>query len=360
MNKLAKLIWLPLLVLSFSPTLNAKTYKPILKVKSNINVPLMGFALRDPMMVKKRISDEIEAEQVIYEITEYKADLKRAHGDRRVEILTVLVENYVRLSYYLRDVESGRLDADGSSKLLKKNIVSTNNMVVRYAKSLAKGTKNKKKKAWAMFHVLMTRYMVGGGKSTIVKNLNGIKKNLNAYLKRRSSLLIGYRTIVSRGKGIKKAVKTLQGLVSKLNKDGAMFARAVLARYHAGLDGRGKKVFKKNTKLYRKYLAQATKRARYLSASQKEKLLKFSIAVVMKSEKKVDWNKLPINLTPFVGSKVTRAIIERSAIQDWKAGHSRKALKKYAILAKETEGTMIDCVFRCRISVNLCGLSAKD
>ena len=317
--------------------LAAKSLSPIYALSSNASeVPLLSESLRDPDLLQQRPASDYDASRLLVEIREYQTDLKSTKGWRKADLHDQAYKAYVKLSYYLEDVISGRITNDIKVSKARSDLLSVRRALISHASQSAKLSKEKSVKSQALYHIYVTNYLTGKGKGNAVKSLLRLQKNnLNSFLVRRAKFLEAVHTVEYSSNSKKKAAaRSITSMIGSLPADAGVSGRLVAARYYAGLNRHGHKSSKAN-KAYRGYLYGASKRVASLSTQEKEQVLSFSTAVWTKAEgRSVNWSKAPMRLASFGENDTVRAIVERSALHEWYAGKKSRAFTKYKTLSK--------------------------
>lgn len=324
--------------LFFGGTIKASSITtPIIPLEaSSYHLPLIAEALRNPSIWKSTPHDDVSRDHLISDIEELKIELGVAKKYRRLEVLENIYKSYVKLSYHLEEVSSGNLQSYSNRDALPQ-LDATRQAIVRFASEFAKLTKSTPKRSEALYHVLVSQYLTSKSRASAIAQLAKIKSRLNASLARRASFLIaqyqidrGYRS---------KATQDMKRIANSLSKEGYIAAHLILARSLAGLNSSGRKVAQKNDR-YSYYLKLSTNKARSLSSKQKSAVLAYAIHVWKAGEgRNIDWSRSPINLKYFSDTPYPNAIAERSAITNYKKRRYSQAIRGYAHLSKEYEGT---------------------
>ena len=114
--------------------------------------------------------------------------------------------------------------------------------------------------------------------------------------------------------------------------------RLQLARATAGISGSGRRSFGVNA-AYRGLLAGALQRLQGVSDSDKLAAINYALSTWRTAEgAKIDWSQPPFKLAFLGDSSVSKAIIERAAIADWRAGREDQGLRKYRAIANSLNG----------------------
>lgn len=124
---------------------------------------------------------------------------------------------------------------------------------------------------------------------------------------------------------------------SKLSLKGQVLTRLILARSIAGLSVSGGHVSGANA-AYRRQLAAALQKAADLPETDRAVVLSYGMSVWRLAEgKNMAWSKPPFRLAAYAETAAVRAVIERAALEDLRAGHLDASLKKYKALATSLE-----------------------
>jgi len=306
--------------------------------------------LRDPVVVKSAPQDHQEAAQLIQDIKEYQSDMSRSQGARSLELIEKSFEAHAALVVFLEDLATGKADSSANAEKVDTNIRSERQRVVEYAKAYAAATKNTGAKARALYHVYVSQFLLGQSRSQAAKNLAGIRKNLSSQLANRADFLIATADMDSTSTQTRQAARnTLRNLTAKLPSDGAAIVHLVLARSYAGISPRGTKSGKSDAQ-YRSQLVAASNKTGSFSVQAKDKIFATSVSIWRAAEgRQATWAKPPMNLSRYDQTIGVRALVERSALEDWSDKRQPQAIRKYESLAKALDGDVRSIELNVRV-----------
>ena len=340
-----------LILLAFLMAQGAFAKSPILPMSySSAKIPFLDESLRDPILVKNMIRDDLAYEYMKQDISVNRQELGSSRGLRRAEILQNLYLGHQSIAYYLEDIKDGRLNVIHNYKSIPQKIRqarnSANEMIIKFVRA----SKNKAQKSRAFYHLYTNRYIMTNRKSASVASLLKIKKRLNSYLKRRVTFLEGVHLVTYKKKP--EAIKQIKSVIPNLPKLTAISGRLVIAKSLAGLNSRGKKVTKTNP-AYGKYLAASAFRSRNLSEQTKKQVFSYTVAVWRGAVgRKGSWTTYPFRIRHFTDLSEANAMIERSALSDIKNKNFKKAISKYTLLSNKTSETK----YQSRIDLRIISL----
>lgn len=325
--------------------LNAKSgMGPVLPLSAPaFDLPFLTEATRDPSILNKKPETEGDASRLADELKEFRADLTRAQGERAAELHEMAYQSAAALAYYFEDVLSGRIESAENRASAPGNLATIRTMVVHHAGQAARLLKSDAAKSRALFHVFATQYAMGQGQAKAADSLAKLAAGkMDSRLKSRAALIAGLYKI-DHGSASEKAraETTLKRVVGSLPASGQVAVRLTLARSLAGLNRSGKRVAGSHAS-YRNHLAAAAQRAGALAPAHKDMALRAMIGIWRGAEGQgINYASVPFSMKAFAGALDTKAIIERSALQDWAKNNRPNAMKKYQTLSRGLTGNVM-------------------
>ncbi|MBF0441840.1 MAG: tetratricopeptide repeat protein [Oligoflexales bacterium] len=309
-------------------------FGPILPLKSgNLQLPMLDIALRDPSFERAYPTDDMYADQLRAQISEMNTDLSASKKLRKLELQESLYQSYAKLSYYLYDLSiNGQIS---KSRNIKGELSDARTNAINFAMAFAKDTKSTEKKAKALYTVLTFKYLEDSDRDGVVASAGKLGKGLNQGLSKRLKFLVALQNADGRGKS---SISDLNSGAGSLSKNGTIVGHLALARAYAGINSRGERAGAKNG-AYASHLRSAAHIAEGLSQEQKNKVFEFSLAVWQRAEGvNIDWTKAPFNYNKLADADTAMAILERSALYNYKKGKTDNAIKIYEKLSLAYRG----------------------
>ncbi|SMF32255.1 tetratricopeptide repeat protein [Pseudobacteriovorax antillogorgiicola] len=312
--------------------------RPIVPLNySSRYVPMLDESLRDPMLVKNLVRDDLGFEHIMQDINLQRQELPTARGLRRLELLESLYLKYQNLSYFLIDVKEGRTTVTANYSPIDSKITNVQKNANYYAVELARFTKSNTQRARAFYHLYTNRYLTSSAKGSSVRSLKKVQNHLNGYLKRRVTFLEGM--YMAEYKNPDKGIKLIRSVIGSMPVRGGISGRLVIAKKLAGLNLRGRRV-RKTDSSYRKYLAAAAYRSRNLGRKEKSAVFSYTLGVWRSAEgRNASWASYPFKISHFSDLPESYGMIERIAISDMKSKDYRKAISKYSVLSNKLAGS---------------------
>ncbi|NRA63642.1 MAG: hypothetical protein HRU19_04120 [Pseudobacteriovorax sp.] len=322
---------------------------PLLPYNPNKNVEIfLDEAMRDPTIAKQNpIVDSLGYEQILEDMRLWQEELPRVAGLRRIELLKQLYQGHASAAYFLEDVRTKRIVVPESYQNIDNRIKNHQSATSTYAGRMVKYSKNKRESARAAFHLLTIQYITTNIKTGSVKNLKGIKRNLDGYLSRRVDFLEGYH--LTEYKNQAKGPRLLKRTLRSMPKLPAIGARVVLAKHYAGLNRNYRKI-KKSSLAYKGLTQAIGNRSGGLSTVDKNTVMNHLALIWRKSgNSRQSWSQVPFSMKHFANHGLSLAIIERAAIEDMKKKRYQKSLAKYRAIAPKYVNSRIEPSIDLRI-----------
>ncbi len=292
--------------------------------------------LRDPVLWKaSAIKDEIGFQQATEELRSNIAELAKAKGSRKADLLEQIYLSYQSISYFFLDIKMRRTHLANTPKNIDSKINEVRKAAQTYASQYIRLAYNKKKKARAIYHYLANRYLMTAIKGQSVKELKTIKSNLNAYLKRRVNFLEGI--YLTEYKNSSQGVEILKKTLPTMPLLPAVGARIVIARHLAGLNYKGIR-FKKTDQGYKAFTQVVGDKVRNLNSYEKSLILNHLIVIWRgASGRRGTWTQVPFRLTYFRKQTQSLAIVERAALEQLSRKNTQlSGIRKYEAIAKDS------------------------
>ena len=279
----------------------------------------------------------MEAARLLEDIKEYQSDISRSQGARRAEMSEKSFEAYAALAVYLEDLSSGKLENKAGSEKIETNLKNIRQRTIEFAQAYAASTKSTSAKSRALYHIYINQYLLGQTQS--IAKLVKIKSSLPANLSNRVEFLLALADLDSgNAKTRSNAQNTMKAVSGKLPVEGAIAAQLSLAKSFAGLSSRGAKIRKPDAK-YRAHLVAASNKSATLADRSKELVFNSAMTTWRAAEgRNATWSKAPVNLSRFENSVAVKALIERTALEDYANNRQVSAIRKYDSLSKSFDG----------------------
>lgn len=331
--------------------LSAHSLAPVLPLPANGGLTVaLGDVARDPEAVRHEPESEAEASSLASEIKQMRDDLARASGPRALELHEQTYVSYAALAYFLEDALAGRRQYATDANRTAAQLQTIRGFLLDHARAVARQGDGRAK-ARAIFHINATAVVSGDGRGAAIAELRKLEKSpLDAALKRRAALLVAMHD-ADHGSAAEraKAVQTLRSQAGGLGAGGQVAVRLTLARVLAGVSAAGHKAGPTKPE-YRGQLAAALPKAAGLGQHDKDAALAAAVQIWRQAEgAKIDWSKAPFRMGPYADSATVRAIVERSALQDWQQNRRPQALRKYQSLAASAAGTPLKADLDLRV-----------
>lgn len=321
-------------------SLSAQGLSPILPLNDRAMRPAFAVdLLRDPTLQKRQPEGETDATRLAEEIKELRYDLAHAQGPRALELNEQAYQGLAALSYYLEDLTLGR--SSQATPSTQGNPVNQLNqvrsMLQQHAQYVARaGTPGQK--AQALFLSGVVVYQKGDQQRAAAVFKKLAEESRGSIAKRAAILSALYDLDHGKPSDRSKAQAVLRQALASSPKSVQVSVRLAMARHEAGLTVSGRKT-SQTKPAYRGHLSQAMASAEQLANVDRDAALASAIAIWRAAEgAKSTWSQPPFRMSSYANTPEVRAIIERSALEDWHANKKANAIRKYSSLAKAMSG----------------------
>lgn len=310
------------LILGSPGPLLAQNWEPIFPLPAASELPFIPEALRDPELERRRLTDDIYAQRAFEEQAAQLKELDLAQGNRRLELMRETYRSSAILAMFYEDVLGGRLSLQGNYGQAAQELDKMRRLVQRFASEYARQSKDRNAQAHALYHASVARYLTGEGLSG--DYLMKLKKRLSRPLQARITYLIAL------GQGRNPDLKLrreLQASLASLSSSGRISAQLYLATIdtqNASALGR---------------LDRAVADAKGRSRVDREKVSSYALTVWRKKEgARIQWARSPLRLKQNQDLEISKAVLERAALQASKGSNYTPAIRFYGSLADSSQG----------------------
>ena len=285
------LILLPLL---WNTTTMAAAWRPLLPLPGQIlHVPFLTDYLKDPSAFKITTKNELAG----HEKKLQKLRTKLKQGTKQLQQYFSLLSELCYYHYHQRHTTT-----------LTKAEESCHRQLIKIGAKLLKSTKVQRNKI--TYNVALSLFNLRKYREAHKQ----FSKLLNKSFSNPLALKAGLATYLI-DLEIKKSISTIswRRLMAKFNARGKIIIHLATARHLAGLSLRGTQERKANSR-YRQYLQKLSTLLTDVNSEAQEQVLAFMLGIVRQVERRIDWQRFPVQIETFAYTAAFPALLERQAL----------------------------------------------